>query len=97
VSWKEGGEGHEQSRLFGADPVFIDEDVLAAVVKGLNRQSAGAFRESSTGGTKLLLRFARMMTYGTYYREAVRLQKGQQGELAYRTTDRWGWDTRCCG
>jgi hypothetical protein len=27
----EGGEGEEQSRLFGADPVFIDEDVLAAV------------------------------------------------------------------
>jgi hypothetical protein len=36
VYWKEGGEGDERSRLFGADPVFINEDVLAAVVKGLN-------------------------------------------------------------
>jgi hypothetical protein len=40
VHWKEGGEGDEKSRLFGADPVFIDEDVLAEVVMGLNRQSA---------------------------------------------------------
>ena len=35
-----GRRGDEQRRLFGVDPVFIDEDVLAAVVKGLNRQSA---------------------------------------------------------
>jgi hypothetical protein len=74
VDWREGEEGDEQSRLFGADPVFIDEDVLAAVVKGLNRQSAAGtscvnntsrrrvFRQSNTGGMKLLLWFARVST-----------------------------------